>query len=93
MSRPDHILVETERAFDMIHRDAVGHIATMKDRQWKITHYAVGLLVGLFYVSTTRAMTEPAGVTLLSIAVVGIWTFWLILTYTGARPRQRKGSG
>ena len=73
--------IEAQRAYDMIYRDSVTHIASMKERQWKITHYALLLLAVLFSVSARDAPVSEAGKVFVTVGAVGVVVIWLVVTY------------
>ncbi|MFO1188328.1 MAG: hypothetical protein U1E97_01740 [Alphaproteobacteria bacterium] len=71
--------VETQRAYDMIHRDAIAHIAAMKDRTWKITNYALLLFAALYFLTRTPFALTCWGKTILTIAAIGVAEMWLMV--------------
>lgn len=71
--------IETQRAYDMIHRDAIAHIASMKDRTWKITNYALLLFVALYFLTRAPFALTCWGKTILTIAAISVAEMWLIV--------------
>jgi hypothetical protein len=71
-------LVETQRAYDMIHRDATAHIAHMKNTQWQVTYYSLLLQGALFFFTTILPLggcAKVAAITVLSVSIFVIWIF------------------
>lgn len=82
--------VETQRAYDMIHRDAIAHIASMKDRTWKITNYAPLLFVALYFLTGTPFAQTCWGKTILTFAAFGVAVVWGMVIFAAMKSMQEK---
>ena len=88
--KPESTEVELQRGYEMIHRDATAHIAAMKARQWTITHYALLILIALFYFTNKSVIAGHLIKFLLIIGVIVVLAMWHYVTWRTAVSMREK---